>query len=95
MHIVLVYRYYNDGIVYYNLTFCTRKSLMTDLGLYETTVLYGLKALYCTTPCEVIQSFQPFFVRRRVWLPCHTHAASIPLLQTFSHRIHGTHRNTC
>ena len=33
MHIVLVYRYYNDGIVYYNLTFCTRKSLMTDLGL--------------------------------------------------------------
>ena len=35
MHIVLVYRYYNDGIVYYNLTFCTRKSLMTDLGLME------------------------------------------------------------
>ena len=35
MHIVLVYRYYNDGIVYYNLTFCTRKSLMTDLGLNE------------------------------------------------------------
>ena len=34
MHIVLVYRYYNDGIVYYNLTFCTRKSLMTDLGLF-------------------------------------------------------------
>ena len=33
MHIVLVYRYYNDGIVYYNLTFCMRKSLMTDLGL--------------------------------------------------------------
>ena len=33
MHSVLVYRYYNDGIVYYNLTFCTRKSLMTDLGL--------------------------------------------------------------
>lgn len=33
MHIVLVYRYYNDGMVYYNLTFCTRKSLMTDLGL--------------------------------------------------------------
>ena len=33
MHIVLVYRYYNDGIVYYNLTSCTRKSLMTDLGL--------------------------------------------------------------
>ena len=33
MHIVLVYRYYNDGIVYYNLTFCTRKSLMNDLGL--------------------------------------------------------------
>ena len=35
MHIVLVYRYYNDGIVYYNLTFCTRKSLMTDLGLKD------------------------------------------------------------
>lgn len=33
MHIVLAYRYYNDGIVYYNLTFCTKKSLMTDLGL--------------------------------------------------------------
>ena len=32
MQIVLVYRYYNDGIVYYNLTFCTKKSLMTDLG---------------------------------------------------------------
>jgi hypothetical protein len=32
---VLVYRYYNDGIVYYNLTFCTRKSLMTDLGSTE------------------------------------------------------------
>lgn len=28
MHIVLAYRYYNDGIVYYNLTFCTKKSLM-------------------------------------------------------------------
>ena len=25
MHIVLAYRYYNDGIVYYNLTFCTKK----------------------------------------------------------------------
>ena len=35
MHIVLVYRYYNDGIVYYNLTFCTKKSLMTDLGYYN------------------------------------------------------------
>ena len=33
MHIVLVYRCYNDGMVYYNLTFCTKKSLMTDLGL--------------------------------------------------------------
>ena len=32
MHIVLVYRHYNDGIVCYNLTFCTKKSLMTDLG---------------------------------------------------------------
>lgn len=36
MHIVLAYRYYNDGIVYYNLTFCTKKSLMTDLGLNGT-----------------------------------------------------------
>ena len=33
MHIVLVYRCYNDGAIYYNLTFCTKKSLMTDLGL--------------------------------------------------------------
>ena len=33
MHIVLAYRYYNDGTVCYNLTFCTEKSLMTDLGL--------------------------------------------------------------
>ena len=32
MHIVLVYRCYNDGTVCYNLTFCTEKSLMTDLG---------------------------------------------------------------
>ena len=39
MHIVLVYRYYNDGIVYYNLTFCTKKSLMTDLGLTNLTWL--------------------------------------------------------
>ena len=37
MHIVLVYRYYNDGIVYYNLTFCAIKSLMTDLGLRGLT----------------------------------------------------------
>ncbi len=36
MHIVLVYIYYNDGIVYHNLTFCTKKSLMTDLGLKES-----------------------------------------------------------
>ncbi len=34
MHIVLAYRYYNDGTVCYNLTFCTEKSLMTDLGLW-------------------------------------------------------------
>lgn len=34
MYIVLVCSYYNDGIVYYNLTFCTKKSLMTDLGLF-------------------------------------------------------------
>ena len=40
MHIVLVYRYYNDGIVYYNLTFCTRKSLMTDLGLTQEEKVY-------------------------------------------------------
>lgn len=40
MHIVLAYRYYNDGIFYYNLTFCTRKFLMTDLGLSSKT--YGL-----------------------------------------------------
>lgn len=33
MHIVLVYRCYNDGTAYYNLTFCTKNSLMTDLGL--------------------------------------------------------------
>ena len=32
MHIVLTDRCYNDGIVYYNLTFCTKKSLMTYLG---------------------------------------------------------------
>ena len=38
MHIVLVYRYYNDGIVYYNLTFCTRKSLMTDFGLIKNVM---------------------------------------------------------
>ena len=35
MHIVLVDRCYNDGTAYYNLTFCTKKSLMTDLGLTE------------------------------------------------------------
>ena len=50
MHIVLVYRYYNDGIVYYNLTFCTRKSLMTDLGLRGVTdikfFLFRLTKLY-------------------------------------------------
>ena len=33
MHIVLVYRCYNDGTACHNLTFCTKKSLMTDLGL--------------------------------------------------------------
>ena len=51
MHIVLVYRYYNDGIVYYNLTFCTRKSLMTDLGLRnlgktKTLTLYKVEQSY-------------------------------------------------
>lgn len=39
MHIVLVYRYYNDGIAYHNLTFCTKKSLMTDLGLLQLPIL--------------------------------------------------------
>ena len=33
MHIVLVYRCYNDGTACYNLTFLHEKSLMTDLGL--------------------------------------------------------------
>ncbi len=52
MHIVLVYRYYNDGIVYYNLTFCTRKSLMTDLGLLKTnrtsiTYVIFVRFVYC------------------------------------------------
>ena len=47
MHIVVVYRYYNDGIVYYNLTFCTRKSLMTDLGLYD----YLLLRRFCRYIC--------------------------------------------
>ena len=37
MHIVLVYRCYNDGTVCYNLTFCTEKSLMTDLGLMSVS----------------------------------------------------------
>ena len=46
MHIVLVYRYYNDGIVYYNLTFCTRKSLMTDLGLYLSSFSTQIFILY-------------------------------------------------
>lgn len=39
MHIVLVYRYYNDCTAYYNLTFCTKKSLMTDLGLLQLPIL--------------------------------------------------------
>ena len=42
MHIVLVYRCYNDGMVYYNLTFCTKKSLMTDLGLSANLRSVGL-----------------------------------------------------
>ena len=45
MHIVLVYRYYNDGIVYYNLTFCTRKSLMTDLGSWKIPKKPGMISL--------------------------------------------------
>lgn len=32
MHIVLVYRCYNDGIAYYNLTFCTKKISNDRLG---------------------------------------------------------------
>ena len=49
MHIVLVYRYYNDGIVYYNLTFCTRKSLMTDLGLI------GIFVFICFTSFNIFK----------------------------------------
>ena len=30
---MLAYRCYYDGTIYYNLTICTKKSLMTDLGL--------------------------------------------------------------
>ena len=45
MHIVLVYRYYNDGIVYYNLTFCMRKSLMTDLGLITNRSIISFRSL--------------------------------------------------
>ena len=52
MHIVLVYRYYNDGIVYYNLIFCTRKSLMTDLGLSDS----NNKNLFCE---KIYHIFQP------------------------------------
>lgn len=44
MHIVLVYRYYNDGMVYYNLTFCTRKSLMR-LGLKESSLTTSISLL--------------------------------------------------
>ena len=33
------------------------------------TVLYGLKALYCTTLCGAIRGFQPFFVLKRVGVP--------------------------
>ena len=29
---MLAYRCYYDGTIYYNLTICTKKSLMTDLG---------------------------------------------------------------
>ena len=32
---MLAYRCYYDGTIYYNLTICTKKSLMTDLGLID------------------------------------------------------------
>ena len=67
MHIVLVYRYYNDGIVYYNLTFCTRKSLMTDLGLTTDSVVSSLRTLnFCG-----FRAFRGRTIRTlNFWIPC-------------------------
>ena len=48
MHIVLVYRCYNDGTVYYNLTFCTKKSLMTDLGLTMFNQSFSTDGAVCS-----------------------------------------------
>lgn len=62
MHIVLVYRYYNDGMVYYNLTFCTRKSLMTDLGLMQF-ILHS--------PYYLIQSIVIPILRLLVYVRCY------------------------
>ena len=55
MHIVLVYRYYNDGIVYYNLTFCAIKSLMTDLGLF---ILMQRYMFLCLCPLSSLSDKQ-------------------------------------
>ena len=44
MHIVLVYRYYNDGLVYYNLTFCTRKISNDRFGFI--VMAYYLMSLF-------------------------------------------------
>ena len=70
MHIVLVYRYYDDGIVYYNLTFCTRKSLMTDLGL---TIILVIKA-------EIIlnKSYTWCFARKK-WQYCQKSVRDVKL----------------
>ena len=45
MHIVLVYRCYNDGTACYNLTFLHEKSLMTDLGLPLRGVAVTIRAV--------------------------------------------------
>ena len=76
MHIVLVYRYYNDGIVYYNLTFCTRKSLMTDLGLnperFTFLLFYSFTFnRYCTT------YFFPFTMYMPLLSPSRARSASL------------------
>ena len=44
MHIVLVYRYYNDGIVYYNLTFLYEKTSNDRFGFNGRTGKEGHKA---------------------------------------------------
>ena len=53
MHIVLVYRCYNDGTICYNLTFCTEKSLMTDLS--------SMKKLITPLPFGEGQGVDSFF----------------------------------